>query len=500
VSFVLFVTGFSFRSVDRKVRLLGSVMLTVALVGCDIGPDYHKPQSETPQTWTTPVEKKPETVWPSPDWWQSFASPELNRLMAQAQSANYDLGAAAARIVQADAQARIAGAPLLPAISGAASVTQEQTGPTTTNLGTGNPKYYSSTATGSASYELDFWGKNKAGLDAAVSTAISTRYDRETLALSIVGSVAATYFQILATRDRIEVLRTNIDRSQSVLQALRTENDVGAGSALDVAQQETTVAGLLAQEPPLRQQLQEGIDALAILIGKPPQMVAVAGTTLEGLAEPTIAPGLPSELLTRRPDVASAEEQLIAANANIKAARAQMFPSIDLTAQGGVVSTALNTAFGPGGILYALTAGVTQPIFEGGKLEAGADVARGRYAELEQVYGKAVVSAFGDVEDSLVSVKETAEQVRLLQDEVDKAHHAYDIALEQLKVGTDNLLTVLTIENILFPAQDALVQAKVAHMQAIVSLFKALGGGWQRPTKPPVETPNILQLLKNSLQ
>ena len=494
----MFVRGFAMGPAARSGRLLGSVALIAALAGCDIGPDYVHPATEAPKGWTTPAEK-PAVVWPSANWWEEFASPELNQLMAQAEAANFDLAAAAARIVQADAQARIAGAPLLPAITGAASVTQQQTGPTVTSLGTGNPRYYSSTATASASYEIDFWGKNRAGLDSAEATALSSRFDREVVALSVVGGVASTYFQILALRDRIEVLRTNIDRSESVLSALRTENDVGAGSALDVAQQETTVAGLKAQEPPLRQQLQQNIDALAILLGKPPQLVQIGGKTLEGLAEPEVTPGIPSELLTRRPDVASAEAQLIAANANVKAARAAMLPSIQLTAEGGVISTALNTAFGPGGILYALTAGVTQPIFEAGKLSGQVDVNKGRYVELEQDYRKAVVSAFGDVEDSLVSVQQTALQVKLLQDEVDKAHHAYDIALQQLKVGTANLLTVLTIENTLFPAQDALVQAKVAHVQAIVGLYKALGGGWHQDSVKP-DSPNLLEILQKSLQ
>jgi NodT family efflux transporter outer membrane factor (OMF) lipoprotein len=489
---------FSFRAPPRPARLLGSVALIAALAGCDIGPHFARPTVEAPKAWVTPLER-PKAEWPSADWWHAFASPELDQLMAQAQTANFDLAAAAARIVQADAQAKIAGAPLLPSVSGAGSVSRAASG--TNSPGAGNPPaYYSSTATATASYEIDFWGKNRAALESAHAAAIATRYDRETIALSVVGSVAATYFQILATRDRIEVLRQNIERSQSVLDALRTEEQVGAGSALDVAQQETTVAGLKAQEPPLRQQLQQSIDALAILIGKPPQVVKVAGTTLEGLVEPEITPGLPSELLTRRPDIANAEAQLVAANANIRVARAAMFPSINLTAEGGVISTALNTAFGPGGVLYALTAGLTQPIFEGGRLQGQVEVSRGRYVELEQVYRKSIIAAFGDVEDALVSVDQTALQVKLVQDEVDKAHRAYDIALAQLKVGTANLLTVLTIENTLFPAQDALVQAKVAHMQAIVALFKALGGGWQRPIDEPETPANLLETIRKAVE
>jgi outer membrane protein TolC len=236
---------FPIRAALGPARLLGSVALIAVLAGCDIGPAFLKPAVEAPKAWVTPPQN-PQTEWPSPDWWQAFGSPELDRLMAQAQTANFDIAAAAARIIQADAQAKIAGAPLLPSIGAAGSVTRSATGPDAPGIGN-PPAAYTSTATATASYEIDFWGKNKAALDAAHAAAIATRYDRETIALGVVGSVASTYFQILATRDRIEVLRQNIDRSQNVLEALRTEEQVGAGSALDVAQQETTVAGLRAQ-------------------------------------------------------------------------------------------------------------------------------------------------------------------------------------------------------------------------------------------------------------
>ena len=193
-----------------------------------------------------------------------------------------------------------------------------------------------------------------------------------------------------------------------------------------------------------------------------------------------MSPGLPSALLARRPDVANAEAQLISANANIQVARAAFFPSIDLTAQGGFISSALSDVLKPSNAIYSLTAGLTQPIFEGGALEGQFDLAQARYDELLADYRKAVLSAFGNVEDALTAVQQTADQEQRQQQAVATAQRAYDFARAQMKAGTINILTVLNTENALFSAQDILVQAKSAHFQALVELYGALGGGWQK--------------------
>jgi NodT family efflux transporter outer membrane factor (OMF) lipoprotein len=464
-------------------RLLAAALL-VPLAGCDLdlahlGPDYLRPIIDPPPSWTT-VDAKTQSPWPSAQWWRGFASPELDDLMAQAQMANFDLGAAVARVREADAQARIAGAPLLPAVNVSASATREQTGATAVGTNVTSSAYNSSEAYLTATYELDFWGKNKAALEAARQTVLANRYNREVVALTVVSGVATSYFQVLGLRDRIAAAESNIKIAENVLDALRTEQQVGAGIALDVVQQETQVAALRAQIPPLRQQMQQGIDALAILLGKLPETVTVRTAGLGSLTAPEVSPGLPSELLLRRPDIAQAEASLIAANANIRNARAQWFPSITLTGEGGVTSTSLTSFFSPATILYELTGAIAQPIFEGGKLQGQVDLTKAQYEELENDYRKSVVSAFSNVEDALAAVKQTREQVALLQDEVDKARQSYDIALQELRVGTSNLLTVLTIENTLFPAQDSLLQARSSYYQALVSLFQALGGGWQR--------------------
>lgn len=463
-----------------KIKLALPVLAVVLLAGCSLGPHYQRPPTAAPQAWQTkPV--APAAAWPSADWWRGFNSSRLNELIAQAQAANYDLAAAVARVRQADAQARIAGAPLLPAVGANTNLTRERPQPSWTNSGVfQSPDATIINPSLSATYEIDFWGKNQAALEAAQATALASRFDRETVQLTVVTGVANTYFQILSLRDRLAVAEDNIKSASEVLAALNTEEEVGTATALDVAQQETTLATLEAQVPPLRQQLQQSLDALAILVGRTPEAAASSTGALAELSQPLVAPGLPSELLARRPDVAEAEAQLMSANANIRVARAAYFPSINLTAEGGFASVALTGLFGPSGGLYALTAGVSQPIFEGGALEGQVEFTKARYDELLQDYRKAVISAFSDVEDALVATQQTAQQVQRQQVAVDKARRAYDISIAQLQAGTVNLLTVLNTENALFPAQDALVQAKLAHFQALVSLFKALGGGWRQ--------------------
>jgi NodT family efflux transporter outer membrane factor (OMF) lipoprotein len=336
------------------------------------------------------------------------------------------------------------------------------------------------TAELTASYEIDFWGKNRALRDAARMAALASRYDRATVELTVMQSVASTYFQALELRDRLQVANDNVASARDTLKGLQLEAQVGTLTALDVAQQQTTVATLDAAIPPLNQQLGETLDALAILLGKQPEAVDVTAGTLGDLAEPEVVPGMPSELLARRPDVAQAEAQLIAANANIAAARAAFFPTISLTAAGGYVSPALNTLFNPVSRVFNATAGLTQPIFQGGALVGQYQLNKGRYAELLSDYHKAVISAFGNVEDALVSVQQTAEQLRREQEAVATARHAYELTQAQFHAGTINILVVLSTETALFTAQDTLVQVKYSHLNALVALFSALGGGWQR--------------------
>jgi outer membrane protein, multidrug efflux system len=274
------------------------------------------------------------------------------------------------------------------------------------------------------------------------------------------------------------VAQQDLETAQEVLKDLRTELSVGIVNALDVAQQETTVAVLSATIPPLQQQFRQSVNALALLIGKPPQGLEFPGGALTALSEPQVRPGMPSELLARRPDVASSEAQLKAANADIQAARAAFFPSIDLTADGGFVSTALSTLITPANKVFSISGQVAQQIFAGGALTGKYQLTKARYSELLADYHKTVLTAFGDVENALVALQQTADQYQREQQAVATARRAYDFTQTQLHAGVVNILTVLNTQSALFNAQDALVQVRFAHLQALIQLYSALGGGW----------------------
>jgi NodT family efflux transporter outer membrane factor (OMF) lipoprotein len=416
------------------------------------------------------------SVWPDAGWWHAFGSSQLDELIAEAEHSNDDLAGAVARVEEADAQVRIAGAPLFPTVDFGADGTRERApvsgvGPEVYNVF--NPQL-------TAGYELDFWGKNRALKNAARASALASRYDQETVALTVVSSVATTYFQALELRDRIEVAQQNLQNGQKILDGLKFEQSAGTATGLDVAQQETAVALLSAAVPPLVQQFRQSVYALAVLIGKTPESIDVTSGTLTELSSPTVAAGLPSQLLSRRPDVAEAEQQLIAANADITVARAALFPSIELTAIGGYESSTLASLISPANRVYALGAGLTQPIFHGGALRGQVAYSKARYTELLTTYHKAVLTAFSNVESALVAARQTAEQLERQRAAVAKARRAYQFAQAQMSAGIVNILVVLNTENALFSAQDVLVQVEYARLQTLVDLFTALGGGWHQ--------------------
>jgi NodT family efflux transporter outer membrane factor (OMF) lipoprotein len=457
----------------RAIRagfLAGTVGL--GLSGCTLDSGNPPLSPPLPQAFEAPAPAG-APVWPAPEWWSGFNSRELNALVADAQRANPDLGAAAARVAQADAQVRIAGATLIPIIDLTADVSRSRSA----QLG-GNRSRTSYNTTLSASYEIDFWGRNRAQLQSAQAIALASRFDQQTVAISILASVANSYFLIVGLQDRLRIAQENVASAEQVLAAIRARLAVGTATALSVAQQESIVAQQRAVIPALQQQLRQTANAVAILTGRLPEGFAVRGGSFDDLSIPPVAPGLPPELLTRRPDVQSAEAQLAAANADIVAARAAFFPRVTLGLDAGFQSQALASIFGPGGSLYSVGIGAAQPLLQIYGLQGTLDQRRGQYAELLENYRKSVISAFGDVENALVATQQTAESVRLQGEVVDVARRAYVISQAQLRAGTVDIINVLTTQQTLFQALDAQAQARLARLQAAVGLFQAMGGGW----------------------
>ena len=463
----------------------------LSLGGCLLTGDPPEPGLDIPKAYDLGP-KNPvvaETALPPLDWWRGFRSKELTEVIEEARAANLDIAAAVARIVQADAQARVAGAPLLPNVVLNGSATRLRTsqstsaGGTTGSLGGSERDLLSTSLT--ASYEIDFWGKNRAALRAAEQTAVASRYDREVVGLTTVVATANAYFQVLAAQDRLRVARENIASAIRVLNLIQQRVNAGTASALDTAQQESLVNTQRAAVPPLEQTLKQNRNALAVLIARSPERVRIRGGSLRGIATPRVTPGLPSELLAQRPDIREAEANLAAADANVHNARAQFLPSITLTGEGGYQSAILRTLLRPESAFYTAAAGLTQPIFDGARIQGNFDFQKGKQDELLQIYRKAVISAFSDVETALDAIRQTALRQRLQRDVVTSSRLAFDIAEQRLSQGTIDLVTVLQTQQTLYQAEDVLVQAQLAQVLAVVSLYQALGGGW---LPKPLET------------
>ena len=415
--------------------------------------------------------------WPGQDWYRGFDSQELDDLVDFAASHNTDLAAAGERVAQADARARQAGAAILPSVNGEASGNYLAGH---SSQGSGHELDY--LAMLSASYEVDFWGKNRATARAALLEADRSRAERATVELTMLGGVADEYFHVLALRERADLARLNRDAAQKILAAVEARFGAGLAGPTDVALQKAALDRAEIAAGDLAQQEVQARAALALLLGRNPEDFQIRGSTLESLSEPAVATGLPSELLTRRPDVAAAEANLRAANADLTAARAALFPSLALTAAAGVQNPALPgtvLTIGGAGPSLALAANLTQPIFDHGRLRAQRDEAAARERELLAAYRAAILAALVDVENALGALQQLNAMRSFQQGSLAESEHAFEGARLRYEHGAGDLLTLLEAQRVLYEARDQFTQYRLARLEALVALCKALGGGWQ---------------------
>jgi NodT family efflux transporter outer membrane factor (OMF) lipoprotein len=473
-----------FGSASRTVRAVAVLCLASSSGACVLTQDLPDPALDVPAQYK--YAGKADAP-PTLDWWRGFRSSELTQLMEEAQTVNLDIAAAVSRIVEADAQARQAGAALLPSLSGTGQETYSRTsGSSASGLTNGGREVVNYQASLSASYQLDFWGQNRDALQTAEETAKANRFDRDVVALTTLSAVANAYFQVLTSQDRLRTSQRNIASAQRILDAVKERRKAGTGTDLDVAQQESVLANQKALVPPLRQTLDQNVNALAVLVSRPPESVRVLGGSLDRIAIPRVTPGLPSELLTQRPDIRRQEAQLASATANIGNARAQFFPTIQLTGNGGYQSSALVSLFQPHAAFFQLVGSATQPIFDGGKILGNFEYAKARQEELLQTYRKTIIQSFTDVDNALFSIKQTTIKLQLQRDVLNASRRAFDLSEQQLRAGTADIVTVLNTQLTLFTAEDVLSQAQLARLLAIVSLYQALGGGWEPRMEKPV--------------
>jgi multidrug efflux system outer membrane protein len=491
------------RKRPARFRLLGRAATLVAatsLSGC--GLDWKKPEAtvEVPPAFrATSRPRSAPPIGSAREWSRKFGSPEFARLIDKALDQNLDIAAAVARIEQADAQARISSAALWPAISFNGVVRRTQTpggvfSATSTAAAGATAGGAATTATtttvgGStlprarrinflqlglnASYEIDFWGKNQDASNAARLLAHASRFDRAVVEISTVAAVANSYFQVLTAQDRLRIAHKNIKIAETVLAAIKARLDVGTATALDYSQQASVVATQKATVPPLEQTLRQTKNTLAVLLGVPPESAVINGGSLARLKFPAVAPGLPSELLLRRPDIAEAEARLESQEYSVLQARAAFFPSIQITGMYGIQSVALKSLFRPEAIAWQVAGNLTQPLFDGYNLQGQLMLQKGRYAELAQNYQKQILTAFSDVENALIAIAETSRQLKLQAEAVAAARRAYEVAEARLREGTIDIVTLATTQTTLFQNEDVLAQVRLAY-------FQALGGGWSQ--------------------
>jgi outer membrane protein, multidrug efflux system len=473
---MLILQRFSAGSTTVRPTSISAVFISIACCSCTL--QAVKPAAPVvPQAFEQAAGG--DVPWPDAAWFHGFASDELDSLIAQARENNLDLAAAAARVREADARARQAGAALLPEVDATGNIEQFGGG---SHGATATETDWSTLL--SASYEVDFWGKNRAASNSAKLLAQASRADLATVRITISSGVAESYFQVLSLRERIALARLNLEAAQGILRF--TEARYGAGSAgpAELAAQRAAVANSELVIPRLEQQEVEARGALALLVGHAAEGFSVSAERLDGLGEPLLTAGLPSQLLQRRPDLIAAENNLAAAHADLVAARAALYPSLNLTVGGGVqnpaVQAAVITLAGTG---WSLTAGASavQAIFDNGRRRAVVAEATARQQELVAGYQSSILAALLDVENALSAVHYLELQREPQQRNVEQSERAFQGAQLRYREGAGGYLAVLESERILYAAREQLSQYKLERFQALLGLCKALGGGWQYP-------------------
>jgi multidrug efflux system outer membrane protein len=473
--------------------------LAVILSGCTVGPNYKRPAVNVPSVYrqpaedaaTSPAAKTPGEATPvgtataqnpaaslgDEKWWEVFQDKELQGLIRTALKSNYDVRIAATRVLQAQAQLGITRADQLPSVSVGGNITSQQTsksGPI--------PSFEITRGQldASAAWKLDFWGRYRRATEAARANLLATKWAEKEVMSTLVASVAIDYFQLRQLDLELEISKRTLNSRQDSLQLTQTLEQHGISSLLDVRQSEQLVYTAAAQVPDLERQIAQEENAISILLGNNPGDVPRGLKLTEQPHAPEVPVGLPSLLLERRPDILQAEQNLIAANAQIGVARAAYFPQISLTGTAGYQSPALTNLFtGPAGI-WNMASSFSQPIFAGGRLKNNVRLAEAQREQLLLTYQQAIQDAFRDVSNALVAYRKNRE-FRIQEEHlVEAAGDAAHLSEVRFKVGTTDYLEVLTNNTNYFSAELTLAQAQGNELTSLVQLYQALGGGWQQ--------------------
>jgi len=466
---------------DRRKEVFVIGFLSLLCSGCAVGPNYKKPEVPVPPAYrglsAEQAGKAEAASFGDEKWWDAFQDETLRNLIQTALKQNYDVQIAATRILQARAQLGITRADQLPSVEGVASATNERTPQVV-----GRPAIETSASRVSLSlaWELDFWGKFRRASQSARANLLAQEWARRQVISSLVSDIADGYFQLRELDLELEISRQTLASRKDSLRLTQILADGGATSMLDVRQAEQLVFNAGASIPDLERRIEQQENFISSLLGENPQDIARGRKLVDQPHALEVPSGLPSSLLERRPDILQAEQQLIAANAQIGVAKADYFPQISLTAEGGYQSSALTGLFaGPAG-LWALGAGAVQPVFEGGRIRNRVRFAEARTEEAKLTYRRTVQEAFREVSDSLVGYRKSQE-FRIQQEQLThSAEEATKLSNMRYKGGATSYLEVLDSDTRYFSAQLSLAQAQLRELQSLVQIYRSLGGGWKQ--------------------
>jgi outer membrane protein, multidrug efflux system len=460
-------------------------IVTAALSGCAVGPNYHRPNVTVPDAYRGAASAQTAAAQPTAaaatplggqKWSEVFQDEVLQQLIKTALEQNYNVRIAATRILQAEAQLGITRADQFPTLDGGAGVSNERFAKTRFSaLNTSQNSLGLNFA-----WELDFWGKYRHATESARAGLLANEWARQAVISTLVADVAGSYFQLRELDAELEISRRTLASRQDSLHLIQDLADQGLGTDLDVRQAEQLVFTAGAKIPDLERQIEQEENFISTLLGNNPGPIPRGRALTEQPHAPVIPAGLPSALLERRPDIREAEQQLIAFNAQIGVAKAAYFPQINLTGTGGFQSSALSSLFsGPAG-LWSLAGGLSQPIFNGGRIRSGVRLAEAQQQEAVLVYQQTIQQAFREVSDALAAYRKTQELRGQQEQLVRAAEDASRLSDIRYRAGLTSYLEVLTNETNYFSAELGLAQARVNELESLVQLYRALGGGWQQ--------------------
>jgi multidrug efflux system outer membrane protein len=459
---------------------IGATLLSFISAGCLMGPNYKRPDMASPQQFRFVEGAQAESLADAP-WFKVFDDPALQELIKAAIASNLDLRAAVARVEEMRARAGIAKSYLYPQVDGVASYrARGATSAQADENGDEEDTFHQNTAYGfQLGWELDLFGKLRRQNEAAFALALASEQARRGVMVTLVGDVASSYFLLRELDIQLVIARQTLDINDQTVQYFQNRLDGGVSNRLEVDRIRALRARTAATIPNLEQQIATVENEISLLLGRPPSGIARGPAAPDAPLPPQVPPGLPTSLLERRPDVTEAEQFLVAANADIGAAKALFYPTISLTGFLGGVSGDLTTFLGGSGGLWSIGAGLLQPIYNGGRLRRNSEAAQARYDQALAMYQKAALNGYREVADSLISIQKLAEErvqheagVTVLVDAADLARARYDS-------GLASYIEILTADQDLFEQQLRLAQTRGEEFRARAELYRALGGGWQ---------------------